>query len=66
MANTHLMKAQEIIDNAYDQETDALYNMPENLEGSDKYANIEENADLLDDASQLVSEAIDKINEAIA
>ena len=66
IASTHLMKAQEIIDNVCGQETDALYNVPENLESSSTYETIEANVDLLEDASQLVSEAIDKIHEAIA
>lgn len=49
---------------ALDGEEDALDNMPENLQGSERYEKIEAAVDLLNDASECIDAAIEKINEA--
>lgn len=46
------------------QEEDALDNMPENLQGSERYEKIEAAVDLLNDASECIDSAIERINEA--
>lgn len=56
--------ASGLVSTALEQEEDALDNMPENLQGSDRYEKIEAAVDLLNDASECIDSAIEKINEA--
>jgi hypothetical protein len=49
-----------------DDEQDALDNMPENLEGSERYSRMEDAVDFLDSAMDLVVSAIDELNNAVA
>lgn len=53
-----------LVSTALEQEEDALDNMPENLQGSERYEDIEAAVDLLNDASECIDSAIEKINEA--
>lgn len=48
-----------------DKEQDCLDNMPENLEGSEKYSTIESAVESLDDAIEKIEEAIEHIGDAI-
>lgn len=61
----HLTLAEIIISNASEQETDCIDNIPENMSDSERVERMEEIADLLCDAEELVSDAIDKIEDAI-
>lgn len=56
--------ASGLVSTALEQEEDALDNMPENLQGSERYEKIEAAVDLLNDASECIDAAIEKINEA--
>ena len=56
--------ASGLVSTALEQEEDALDNMPENLQGSERYEKIEAAVDLLNDASECIDSAIEKINEA--
>jgi hypothetical protein len=49
-----------------DDEQDALDNMPENLEGSERYSRMEDAVDFLESAMDLVVSAIDELNNAVA
>ena len=63
-ASALLRTASGLVSTALEQEEDALDNMPENLQGSERYEKIEAAADLLNDASECIDSAIEKINEA--
>lgn len=63
-ASALLGTASGLVSTALEQEEDALDNMPENLQGSDRYEKIEAAVDLLNDASECIDSAIEKINEA--
>lgn len=63
-ASALLGTASGLVSTALEQEEDALDNMPENLQGSERYEKIEAAADLLNDASECIDYAIEKINEA--
>lgn len=52
------------IDCINDEEQDYMDNMPENLQGSERYERSEEICDQLTEAMSLVEEAIDLIDEA--
>lgn len=63
-ASALLGTASGLVSTALEQEEDALDNMPENLQGSERYEKIEAAVDLLNDASECIDSAIEKINEA--
>lgn len=63
-ASALLRTASGLVSTALEQEEDALDNMPENLQGSERYEKIEAAVDLLNDASECIDSAIEKINEA--
>ena len=63
-ASALLRTAYGLVSTALEQEEDALDNMPENLQGSERYEKIEAAVDLLNDASEYIDSAIEKINEA--
>lgn len=63
-ASALLRTASGLVSTALEQEEDALDNMPENLQGSERYEKIEAAVDLLNDASEYIDSAIEKINEA--
>ena len=66
IAITELESAQDIISDVCEDESDALGNMPENLESSDKYQKIEECVDCLENAASSISDALDNLREAIS
>jgi hypothetical protein len=63
-ASELLGTASGLVSTALEQEEDALDNMPDNLQGSERYEKIEAAVDLLNDASECIDSAIEKINEA--
>lgn len=63
-ASALLGTASGLVSTALEQEEDALDNMPENLQGSERYEKTEAAVDLLNDASEYIDSAIEKINEA--
>lgn len=63
-ASALLETASGLVSTALEQEEDALDNMPENLQGSERYERIESTVDLLNDASESIDSAIEKLNEA--
>lgn len=48
-----------------DEEQDCLDNMPENLQGSNRYEKIEEATERLEDAIQCLEDAKDNLDEAM-
>lgn len=58
--------ASTLVTTALDEEEDSLDNIPENLQTSEQYEKKEAIVDLLNDASDSIDTAIEKIGEAIA
>lgn len=59
-----LERASDIVEDVKSDEESALDNMPENLEGSERYEKMESAVESLDDAISSISDAIDSIGEA--
>ena len=57
--------ASDIVYDVYDEESDSLSNIPESLEGSDRYSKMEECIDYLEDAKSMIEEATAQIREAM-
>ena len=64
-AREHLNDAQQLVEMAYNEESDALDNMPESLEGTKRYEKMEMTVEMLEDVSSLIDEAIEKIDETL-
>ena len=54
-----------IVSDVLDEEADCLANMPENLEGSDRYAQLEDNVDVLESAYSDISDAKNSLEDLI-
>ena len=65
-AITHLQAAQEIVSNVLDEEQEALDNIPENLEATERYEKIENAVDALNDASDSIDSALSALDDAKA
>lgn len=64
-AMSHLEKAIEIISDVRDEEQDSMDNMPENLQGSERYETMEMAVESLEEAIDKIEEAKDSVDEAI-
>lgn len=53
-----------MVETIHDEEQDCLYNMPENLEYSERYEKMENAVEKLDDAISSIEEAKDALEEA--
>ena len=60
-----LERAKGIVGTVRNREQDCLDNIPENLEGSERYSTMESAIDSLDDAIDKIEEAQDSIDEAM-
>lgn len=61
-----LDRASSIVNNALEQEQDCLDNMPENLQMSERYENMEAAVDYLEEAALHLDDARSRIEEASA
>ena len=61
-----IRKSKNIVEYAQEEEQDALDNLPENLEDSERYSKMENAADSLSDACDALDEAIGLIEDAVA
>lgn len=59
-----ISQAHTFIESVSSDEEDSLNNLPENLEGSDRYAKMEKAVDLLEEAMEHLEEAKSCIEEA--
>ena len=66
MAEKYLDMAADLIVDAKCEEQDSIDNMPENLQSSDRYIEMEDVVDSLEDAINSIDEAKDYISKAIA
>jgi len=64
-AKNMLSSAATLVSTVIDQEEDALDNTPENLQYSETYEKREAAIDALNDASESIDTAIEKIGDAI-
>lgn len=60
-----LDRAETLVNTVCDQESDALDNYPENLQGSERFEKMEDAVDSLNDALESIGEAKDRIEAAI-
>lgn len=58
-----LVDLQEEVSTVRDDEEAAMENMPESLQGSDRYEQMEEAVGVLDEANDLFDELMDKLQE---
>ena len=65
VAIDHLREASNIVDQIKDEEQYSLDNMPENLQESERYSNMEEAVDALDDALVSINEAFEHVEDAM-
>lgn len=61
----YLNRATALVDNVADKESDAMDNVPENLQGSDRYSAMEEVVDRLNDASEKIGDAAELVASAM-
>ena len=60
-----LTAAAGIVTRVLDEEEDSLDNMPENLQGSEQYEKKEAIIEMLNEASDSIDTAIEKVSEAV-
>ena len=65
IATRLLEEAYSRVSSAREDEEDARDNMPENLQGSDRFEKMEETVGYLSDSEELINEAIDKIQNCL-
>lgn len=58
-----LVDLQEEVSGVRDEEEEAMENLPESLQGSERYEQMEEAVGVLDDANDLFDELMDKLQE---
>ena len=58
--------ALDIVNQVKDEEEDSMYNYPENLQGTEKYENMETAVDTMDDAVSNIDDGISSLNEAVS
>lgn len=63
-AQMYMERVSDIVSGVLDEEQDALDNMPENLQYSEKYERIEAAIDKLESALEQIDNAKDDIDEA--
>lgn len=64
-ALTYLKAAMEIVNDVKRDEEDAMNNMPENLQESERYYILEENVEALDAIADSIDEVCDTIDELL-
>lgn len=60
-----LTAAAGIVTRVLDEEEDSLDNMPENLQGSEQYEKKEAIIEMLNEASDSIDTAVEKVSEAV-
>lgn len=60
-----LTAAAHIVTRVLDEEEDSLDNMPENLQGSEQYEKKEAIIEMLNEASDSIDTAVEKVSEAV-
>lgn len=58
--------ALDIVNSAKEDEEDAMYNYPENLQGTETYDNMEVAVDTMEEATFAIEDGVDSLNNAIS
>ena len=64
-AINYIETALKIVNTVHDMEEDAMYNYPENLQGTETYEKMENAVDNMDEAAGLIDDGIDSLRDAI-
>lgn len=64
-ANILMRRSLDIIENIRDDEESTFNNMPENLQGSERGYNMENNVDVLEEAIDYLNDALYSIEEVV-
>ena len=62
-AADHLETAKQIVSGVCDEEQDAMDNMPENLQGSDRYSDMENAVSMMEDAVDGIDTALSSLSD---
>ena len=58
--------ALDIVNSVKDEEEDAMYNYPENLQGTETYENMEVAVDTMEEVASAIEDAVDSMNNAVS
>ena len=58
--------ALNIVNSVKDEEEDAMYNYPENLQGTEAYENMEVAVDTMEEVASAIEDAVDSLNNAVS
>ena len=58
--------ALNIVNSVKDEEEDAMYNYPENLQGTEIYENMETAVDTMEEVASVIEDAVDSLNNAVS
>ena len=58
--------ALDIVNSVKDEEEDAMYNYPENLQGTEAYENMEVAVDTMEEVVSAIEDAVDSLNDAVS
>lgn len=58
--------ALDIVNSVKDEEEDAMYNYPENLQGTETYENMEVAVDTMEEVASAIEDAVDSLNNAVS
>lgn len=58
--------ALDIVNSVKDEEEDAMYNYPENLQGTETYENMEVAVDTMEEVASAIEDGVDSLNNAVS
>lgn len=58
--------ALDIVNSVKDEEEDAMYNYPENLQGTETYENMEVAVDTMEEVASAIEDGADSLNNAVS
>ena len=58
--------ALNIVNSVKDEEEDAMYNYPENLQGTEVYENMEVAVDTMEEVTSAIEDGVDSLNNAVS
>lgn len=58
--------ALDIVNSVKDEEEDAMYNYPENLQGTETYENMEVAVDTTGEVTSAIEDGVDSLNNAVS
>ena len=58
--------ALDIVNRVKDEEEDAMYNYPDNLQGTETYENMEVAVDTMEEVTSAIEDGVDSLNNAVS